>query len=97
VNAALSAVTATAGGGFAVGYYYTGEAAVDYWSLTFRLTGSKWSRIAARTNDVNLDGVATTSATTTWATANGVGMITGLLAKWNGSRRSWASFPVEGQ
>jgi hypothetical protein len=96
-DGALSAVTANAKGGFAVGYYYTGEAALDYWSLTFRLTGSKWSRIAAKTNDVTLDGVATTSAATTWATANEVGMITGALAKWDGNGWSWASFPVEGQ
>lgn len=96
-DGALSAVTATTTGGFAVGYYYTGGSALDYWSLTFRLTGSKWSRIAARTNDVTLDGVATTSATTTWATANEVGMITGGLAKWNGNGWSWTPFPVEGQ
>lgn len=93
----LSAVTATTKGGYAVGSYYTGESALDYWSLTFRLTGSKWSRIAAKTDDVSLDGVATTSATTTWATANEVGMITGGLAKWSGNGWSWVSFPVEGQ
>jgi hypothetical protein len=96
-DGALSAVTATTRGGFAVGYYYTGISALDYWSVTFRLTGSKWSRVAAKTNDVTLDGVATTSAKTTWVTANEVGMITGGLARWNGKGWSWTSFPVEGQ
>jgi hypothetical protein len=93
----LSAVTATARGGYAVGSYYTGESAFDTWSLTLRLTGTKWSRIAARTNDVTLDGVATTSARTTWVTGNEVGMITGALARWNGKGWSWTSFPLEGQ
>jgi len=57
-DGALSAVTATKAGGFATGYYYTGPAALDYWSLTFRLTGSTWSRVAAKTNNTAFDGVA---------------------------------------
>jgi len=96
-DGALSAVTATTTGGFAVGYYYTGPAALDYWSLTFQLTKSTWSRIAAKTDDTTFDGVATTSARTTWAIANEASMITGGLAKWNGRSWSWISFPVEGQ
>jgi hypothetical protein len=96
-NGALSGVTASAKGGFAVGTYDNGPAAVNYWSLTFRLKGSKWSRVTARTNNTNLDGVATTSAGTTWATANEVGMITGALARWTGSTWRWTSFPVSGQ
>jgi hypothetical protein len=93
----LSAVTATAKGGFAAGFYYTGEAATDYWTLSFRLAGSKWSRVAAKTNNAAFDGVATTTAGTTWATANAVGMITGGLARWTGGKWKWTSFPVQGQ
>jgi hypothetical protein len=96
-DGALSAVTATTKGGFAVGYYFTGPSAVDYWTLSFRLAGSKWSRVAARTDNAGFEGVATTSATTTWATANAVGMLTGGLARWNGKGWTWTSFPVEGQ
>jgi hypothetical protein len=94
---ALTAVTASSKGGWAVGYYATGPSALDYWSLAFRLNGATWSRVSSKTNDVTFTGVATTSAGTSWATANEVAMITGGLAKWSGSRWSWIhSFPVQG-
>ena len=94
---ALSAVTATTKGGWALGYYATGPSALDYWSLAFRLNGVTWSRVSSEANDITFTGVATTSAGTSWATANEVGMITGSLAKWSGSGWNWIhSFPVQG-
>jgi hypothetical protein len=95
---ALSAVTVTAKGGWAVGYYATGPSALDYWTLAFRLNGTKWSRVSSKTSDAAFTGVAITSAGTAWATANEVGMITGAVADWTGSGWSWLrSFPVQGQ
>ena len=95
---ALTAVTVTAKGGWAVGYYATGPAAVDYWTLAFRLSGAKWSRVSSKTDNAAFTGVAVTSAGITWATANAVGMITGGVAEWKGSAWTWLhSFPVQGQ
>jgi len=99
-NAALNAVTATAKGGWAVGYYYTPPgSAIDYFPLVFRLAGAKWSRVATRLGgNAGLNGVAVDSASTTWATGSIVGMLDGILARWNGSAWAWAhSFPVAGQ
>lgn len=94
---ALTAVTVTAKGGWAVGYYATGPAAIDYWTLAFRLNGAKWSRVSSKTSNAAFTGVAVTSAGTAWATANAVGMITGAVAEWNGGAWSWLrSFPVAG-
>jgi hypothetical protein len=98
-HAALSAVTATAKGGWAVGYYYKEPgAAVDYFPLIFRLNGAKWSRVATKLGgNAALTGVAVTSAGATWATGSLVGQLDGFLLRWNG--RSWASssFPLAGQ
>jgi hypothetical protein len=98
-HAALSAVTATAKGGWAVGYYYKApEAAVDYFPLIFRLSGAKWSRVATKLGgDAALNGVAVTSAGATWATGSVVGQLDGFLLRWNGRTWASASFPLEGQ
>ncbi|MGD0704039.1 MAG: hypothetical protein ABSA02_29655, partial [Trebonia sp.] len=98
-NAALYAVTATAKGGWAVGYYYKAPgSAVDYFPLIFRLSGTKWSRVTTKLGgDALLNGVAVTSAGATWATGSVVGMLDGILARWNGRSWGWASFPVAGQ
>jgi hypothetical protein len=98
-NAALSAVTATAKGGWAVGYYYKAPgAAVDYFPLIFRLSGAKWSRVATKLGgDAALNGVAVTSAGATWATGSGVGQLDGFLLRWNGRTWASASFPLAGQ
>jgi hypothetical protein len=87
---ALMGVTATATSGWAVGYYATGQAAIDYRTVIFRLSGSAWTRMGTTNlgSDVALSGVATTSATTTWAVGDEVGQITGVVARWNG--RGWA-------
>ncbi len=97
-NGVLNAVTATASGGWAVGYYISGgEAAIDYKPLIFRLSGTKWTTVNSKLGaGVGLTGVAATGKTT-WATGDEIGMITGALAEWNGSKWSWDnSFPVAG-
>jgi hypothetical protein len=98
-NAALDAVTATAKGGWAVGYYYKAPgSAVDYFPLVFRLSGAKWSRVTTKLGGNALfNGVAVTSASRTWATGSVVGQLDGFLARWNGSTWASASFPVAGQ
>ena len=94
---ALTAVTATTKGAWAVGYYATGPSALDYWSLAFRRSGATWSRVSSNANDLTFAGVATTSAGTSWAIGNRVAMITGGLAKWSGTGWNWVhSFPVRG-
>ena len=99
-DGSLSAVTATAKGGWAVGYHSTGSAAIDTSPVIFKLTGTKWSRVDpafGKDSGVALDGVAVTSAGTTFATGLYTGMITGVLARWNGSSWGWVSkFPEEG-
>jgi hypothetical protein len=97
----LNAVTATAKSGWAVGYVNTNPNAPACCAgtpLIFRLTGSKWSRVAEKLgNGAGLNGVAVTAAKTAWAIGMPVAMITGALAKWNGSAWSWVgSFPVQG-
>ena len=98
-QAALDAVTVTAKGGWAVGYYYTAPgAAVDYHPLVFRLSGAKWSRVTTKLGgNALLNGVAVTSAGSTWATGSVVGQLDGFLARWNGKAWASASFPVAGQ
>jgi hypothetical protein len=98
-SGSLSAVTASAKGGWAVGWHSTGPSVPQTSPLIFKLTGTKWSRADRRFGagtGVALDGVATTSATT-FATGLFTGMITGELARWNGSSWSWVrSFPEQG-
>ena len=90
IGGMLVAVTATASGGWAVGYTHPGGAAI--FPLILRLTGTTWSRPKTTygthaDDDVTLDGVAVTSAGTAWA-AGGT-QETGGLARWNGS--AWTS------
>ncbi len=96
----LSAVTANAKGGWAVGWHSTGPSVPQTSPLILKLAGTKWSRVdpefGAGTG-VALDGVATTSAATTFASGLYTGMITGVLARWSGSSWRWvSSFPEEG-
>jgi hypothetical protein len=99
-NGSLSAVTATAKGGWAVGFVSTGPAAIQTQPLIFRLTGQKWTRVDpgfGSGSGVALDGVATTSAGITFATGLFTGMITGVIARWSGSSWNWVgSFPEQG-
>jgi hypothetical protein len=97
----LTAVTATAKSGWAVGYVNTDPDAPACCAGTpviFRLTGSKWSRVTERLGDgAGLDGVAVTGAGTAWAIGMPTAMITGALARWNGSAWAWvSSYPVQG-
>jgi hypothetical protein len=90
VGGTLTAVTATASGGWAVGDLHPGGA--SYSPLILRLKGTTWSRPKTAygthaDDDVTLDGVAVTSAGTAWA-AGGT-QETGGLARWNG--RTWTS------
>jgi len=41
-------LTATAKGGWTVGYYKAPGAAVDHFPLVLRLSGTKWSRVATK-------------------------------------------------
>jgi hypothetical protein len=99
-DGALAAVTANAKGGWAVGSYTTGPSVPQTSPLIYKLTGTKWARVDPKFgtgSGVALNGVATTSAKTTFATGLYTGMITGELARWNGS--SWgfvASWPESG-
>jgi hypothetical protein len=91
-DAGLSGVSATASSGWAVGYAYTGQAAIDYSPLVFRLTGSKWTRVKTSLGlDSTLGQVATTTSGATFAVGDAVGMITGLIARWNGHAWGWTS------
>ena len=96
----LYAVTATAKSGWAVGYINTNPSAPACCAgapLIFRLTGSKWSRFTAKLGGgASLNGVAVTGANTAWAIGSPTVMITGALARWNGSTWSWARNPLEG-
>jgi hypothetical protein len=99
-NGFLSAVTASAKGGWAVGYHTTGPSVPQTSPLIFRLTGTHWSRVdpsfGAGTG-VAMDGVATTTAGTTFATGLYTGQITGVLARWSGSSWNWTKkFPEQG-
>ncbi|HEY1622104.1 MAG TPA: hypothetical protein VGG25_31090 [Streptosporangiaceae bacterium] len=99
-NARLSAVTATAKGGWAVGYRSTGETVLDTQPLIYRLSGKKWTRVDpsfGKGSGVVLNGVATTSAGITFATGLFTGQISGELARWTGHSWKWvASFPERG-
>jgi hypothetical protein len=98
-NGGLNAITATAAGGWAVGYYFTPPgSAVDYHSLVFRLTGTRWSRVGTGLGgDTGLNGVAVTTAGTDWATGSVAGQLDGFLARWNGHSWVASSFPLAGQ
>ena len=91
-DAALNGVSATASSGWAVGYYYHGgQAAIDCYPLVFRLTGSKWTRVKTSLgSDAALGQVATTTTGATFAIGDLAGMITGLIARWNGHAWAWA-------
>ncbi len=91
-HAGLSGVSATASSGWAVGYAYTGQAAIDYSPLVFRLTGSKWTRVKTSLGfNATLGQVATTTTGVTFAVGDEVGMITGVIARWNGHAWGWTS------
>ena len=76
-----------------------GQSAIQTQPLIFKLTGTKVTRSDPKFgagSGVALDGVATTS-TTTFATGLFTGMITGELARWNGTSWSFVkSFPQQG-
>jgi hypothetical protein len=95
----LAAVTATAKRGWAVGYVNTNPSAPLCCAgtpLVFHWNGAKWSRLATKLGmGAYLNGVAS-SATNTWAIGGPLAMITGALAKWNGSSWSWMANPVKG-
>ena len=94
----LAAVTANAKGGWIVGGI-SGQSAIQTQPLIFKLTGTKVTRSDPKFgagSGVALDGVATTP-TTTFATGLFTGMITGELARWNGTSWSFVkSFPQQG-
>jgi hypothetical protein len=99
-DAALLAVTATAKSGWAVGYSYTSPGiADDYYSLVYRLTGTKWSPVGTELgDDTSLNGVAVTTAGKAWATGVVVGDPgTSFLGRWNGSTWVPASYPLGGE
>jgi hypothetical protein len=91
----LGAVWASTKEVWAAGYYATGPSVPQTFPLSFLLKGTKWSVVrSTREYGVVFDGVTTTTAGITLASAQYTGMITGYLARWNGS--SWAfttSFP----
>ena len=65
--------------------------------LVFRWNGAKWSRIATKLGKgAYLNGVAITGTNGAWAIGGPLAMITGALAKWNGSAWSWVTDPVPG-
>jgi hypothetical protein len=98
-NSELSAVTANARGGWAVGYHSTGPSVPQTSPLIYRLTGTHWSRVDPKFGTgtgVAMDGVATTTAGTTFATGLYTGQITGVLARWSGTAWNWTKFPEQG-
>jgi hypothetical protein len=98
-NSTLSAVTASAKGGWAVGYHSTGPSVPQTSPLIYRLTGTRWSRADPKFGagtGVAMDGVATTTAGTTFATGLYTGQITGVLARWSGGSWNWTKFPEQG-
>jgi hypothetical protein len=96
----LAGVTVTAKGGWAVGYVNTNPGTPLCCAgtpLVFRWNGGKWSRLTTRLgNGTYLDGVAVTGPGTAWAIGGPLAMITGGLARWNGSAWSWVTDPVPG-
>jgi len=78
-------------------YYARAPACCAGTPLVFRWNGSRWSRLSTKLgNGSYLSGVAITSAGTAWAVGSPVAMITGALAKWNGTAWSWVKDPVAG-
>lgn len=96
----LAAVTVTAKRGWAVGYVNTDPGAPLCCAgtpLVFRWNGAKWSRLATKLGKGSyLNGVASTGTNSAWAIGGPLAMITGALAKWNGSAWSWITDPVRG-
>lgn len=96
----FAAVAATAKSGWAVGYVNTNPGAPLCCAgspLVFRWNGAKWSRLTTKLGDGSyLNGVAITAANRAWAIGGPLAMITGALAKWNGSAWSWVPDPVRG-
>lgn len=96
----LAAITATAKSGWAVGYVNTNPSAPLCCAgtpLVFRWNGSKWSRLTTKLGKGSyLNGVASTATNTAWAIGGPLAMITGAVAKWNGSAWSWVADPVRG-
>jgi hypothetical protein len=97
IAGALSAVTATATGGWAVGDVHPGGAAFS--PLILRLTGGTWSRPATTygthvNDDVALGGVAVNSASSAWAIGNT--QATSALAHWSGGgwTSAYSQFPL---
>ena len=96
----LAAVTATARRGWAVGFVNTDPSAPLCCAgtpLVFRWNGAKWSRVATKLGKgTYLNGVASTASNGAWAVGGPLAMITGALARWNGSAWSWTTDPVRG-
>jgi hypothetical protein len=96
----LAAIAATSKSGWAVGYVNTNPSAPLCCAgtpLVFRFNGSKWSRLSTRLGKgAYLNGVAITGTNRAWATGGPLAMITGDLAKWNGSAWSWQPNPAPG-
>jgi hypothetical protein len=96
----LAAIAATTKSGWAVGYVNTTPDAPLCCAgtpLVFRFNGSKWSRLSTKLGKgAYLNGVAITANNRAWATGGPLAMITGDLAKWNGSSWSWSPNPVPG-
>ena len=86
VAGALSGVTATAGGGWAVGYVPNGHNFPH--SLALRLSGATWSRVST-SGGVELVGVGITGTNAAWAV--GYNEQGSELERWNGT--SWAFEP----
>jgi hypothetical protein len=96
----LSGIAVTAKSGWAVGYVNTNPSAPLCCAgtpLVFHWNGAKWSRLTTKLGmGAYLDGVAVTGANAAWAIGGSLAMITGALAKWNGSAWSWVKDPVPG-
>ena len=94
----LTAVTVvSATNAWAVGFTGVIGSGKDH-TLILRWNGSTWSRVTARLGKgAGFNGVAVTAPNTAWAIGMPVAMITGALARWNGSAWRWVkSFPVQG-
>jgi hypothetical protein len=96
----LAGIAVAAKSGWAVGYVNTNPSAPLCCAgspLVFRWNGSKWSRLTTKLGmGAYLNGVAITATNTAWAIGGPLAMITGALAKWNGSAWSWVTDPVAG-
>jgi hypothetical protein len=96
----LAGLAVTGKTGWAVGYVNTNPSAPACCAgtpLVFHWNGSAWSRLTTKLgNGSYLSGVVITAASTAWAIGGPTAMITGALAKWNGSAWSWVKDPVSG-